>query len=90
MVTMVKLLCVFTSVTTDTIILGVATMIPCRNTIIALPQYNKNQIFNFVENDLAQTFRLHSSNELITKAKSIVHLIDYKFHAETTSKQSLL
>ncbi len=70
--------------------MGIATVIPSRDTITALPRYNKNQISNFVENDLAQALRLHSSNELIAKANSIVHLIDYKFHDEATTKQSLL
>jgi hypothetical protein len=73
-------LCVFTSDPTFTDILRIATILPSRDTITALPRYDNDQISSFVENDISRVLRLDHPDEFFAKMNSIVHLIDHQYH----------
>lgn len=81
--------CMFTSHSTRTNILEIATISSSRDTIIALPRYDSNQISMLIRNDISQKFPIRHLDAFLTKTSSFSHLIENQFHLTYDSKTSI-
>ncbi|CAF1037499.1 unnamed protein product [Didymodactylos carnosus] len=83
-------ICLFTSQTTRTNVLELATILASREMVTALPRYDSDQISSFIGKDLHRIFRIHRPDEFIIKTNSVVHLVNDRFHLTNDIKNSLL
>ncbi|CAF0985289.1 unnamed protein product [Didymodactylos carnosus] len=79
----------FTSHTTSTNIVELATILSPRDIATALPRYDSNQASSLIQNDISRIFRIHRPDSFATKTNSAVHFIGNQFHSIINIKKSL-
>ncbi|CAF1377907.1 unnamed protein product, partial [Didymodactylos carnosus] len=82
--------CLYTSLSTKTNVLELATMMAPRRTVHTLSAYDSNSVSRLIGKDISRVLGHYHPDQIIKETKSIVHFVDNEFHSQKNGGRTLI
>ncbi|CAF4284725.1 unnamed protein product, partial [Didymodactylos carnosus] len=82
--------CLYTSLSTKTNVLELATMMAPRRTVHTMSAYDSNSVSRLIGKDISRVLGHYHPDQIIKETKSIVHFVDNQFHSQKNGGRTFI